>query len=168
MRDAAAVPVGAYRTLMSCFPTGVAVVTTTDPDGRPKGLTCSSLSSVTLNPPTLLVCVTTTSPVLAAIQRRGSFAANLLHARGRQAASVFSSPVPDRFARIIWRPTVDFGLPWLIEDAFAIAECRLTRSVVVGDHTMVLGEVMAVRHTDDVPLLYGKRRYSAWPESASV
>ena len=151
-----------YRTLMGGFPTGVVVVTTTGDEGAPYGLTCSSLSSVTVRPPTLQVCRTSTSKVLAAILGNGRFAVNLLHARAREAASVFASPV-DRFAMVPWRLTPRLGLPWLHQDAFAVAECRLARTLEIGDHTMLLGEVAAVDHDDDVPLLYGKRRYSAWP-----
>ncbi|MEU5534702.1 flavin reductase family protein [Streptomyces sp. NPDC020362] len=151
-----------YRTLMGGFPTGVVVVTTTGDDGTPYGLTCSSLSSVTVQPPTLQVCLMSTSKVLAAILGNQRFAVNLLHARAREAASVFASPV-DRFAVVPWRPTPRLGLPWLHRDAFAVAECRLTRTLEIGDHTMLFGEVAAVDHADDVPLLYGRRQYSVWP-----
>ncbi|MEU7717509.1 flavin reductase family protein [Streptomyces tibetensis] len=151
-----------YRTLMGGFPTGVVVVTTTGTEGTPYGVTCSSLSSVTVQPPTLQVCLTSTSRVLAAVLGSGRFAVNLLHARAREAASVFASPI-DRFAAVPWRPTPRLGLPWLHRDAFAVAECELARTLEIGDHTMLLGEVAAVDHADDVPLLYGRRQYSAWP-----
>lgn len=160
--DPGHVDTDAYRTLMGGFPTGVVVVTTTGEDQEPYGATCSSLSSVTLRPPTLQVCLTSTSGVLAAILDSGRFAVNLLHSRAREAASVFASPV-DRFAAVPWRTTPWLGLPWLHRDAFAIAECLLAGTLEVGDHTMLLGEVASVEHADDVPLLYGKRRYSAWP-----
>ena len=153
-----------YRALMSGFPTGVAVITTLDTDGQPYGLTCSSLSSVTLTPPTLQVCLQSRSRVLPAIRRRGAFAANLLHARAREAAGSFAAPIADRFAGIAWCASPGLALPWLTDDAFALAECRLADTLVIGDHTMLLGEVVATRHCDDVPLMYGKRRYSAWPE----
>jgi flavin reductase (NADH) len=156
------VEVDDYCAVMSAFPTGVVVVTTVGQDGRPRGLTCSSLCSVTLRPPTLLVCLHTRSGTLEALQARGRFAVNLLHARGREAAEVFSSLVPDRFARVGWRPSQRTGLPWLVDDAFAFAECRTTRTSVVGDHAVVLGEVTEVAQTADVPLLYGLRQFSTW------
>jgi len=76
-----------YRDLMCSFPTGVSVVTAADEDGRPWGLTCSSLSSVTLAPPTLLVCLASRSPVLAVARASGRFAVNLLHARAHATAA---------------------------------------------------------------------------------
>ncbi|SHF01816.1 flavin reductase family protein [Streptoalloteichus hindustanus] len=159
---APAVAADAFRRLMSAFPTGVAVVTTRDENDRPRGLTCTSLSSVTLVPPTLLVSLHSASGTLRALCGRRGFAVNLLHDRGRRAAEVFSSPGLDRFAEVCWRPAGLARLPWLAHDAFALAECRLTGTVEVGDHTLVLGEVVHVTQTSDVPLLYGLRSFASW------
>ncbi len=152
-----------YRDLMSAFPTGVGVITTVDCAGEPRGLTCSSLASVTLDPPTLLVCLHSRSGTLDALCTRGAFLVNLLHAKGQRAAEVFSLPGGDRFARIAWLPSPGSGLPMLTGDAFAFAECRVAGTQVVGDHTVVFGEVASVRLEEgDVPLLYGLRRFSTW------
>ncbi|MEV7230043.1 flavin reductase family protein [Polymorphospora sp. NPDC051019] len=151
-----------YRLLMSSFPTGVAVVTSIGADTSPRGATCSSLSSVTLAPPTLLVCLTTRSSTLEAIRARGCFAVNLLHARARRTAEVFASPVDDRFAHVRWQPTAAEGLPWLVADALAVAECTVAGLFPIGDHMVVIGEVTAVEISSDVPLLYGMRQFSVW------
>lgn len=152
-----------YRTFMSGFPTGVAVVTTVDGAGRPRGLTCTSLASVTVRPPHLLVCIDTRSGTLTGLERHGMFAVNLLHADGQPAAVAFASGDPDRFARVRWRPTDDYGLPWLVDAAAAVAQCAVTDVRRVGDHAVVLGAVRDVRFVDDrAPLLYGQRRYAAW------
>jgi flavin reductase (DIM6/NTAB) family NADH-FMN oxidoreductase RutF len=155
--------VAGYRAVMSAFPTGVAVVTSTDRAGQPRGLTCNSLTSVTLTPPTLLVCIHTGSPTLAAIRDRGAFAVNLLHARARYAATIFASHDADRFAEIRWRAAPETGLPWLHADAFALAECRLAGATQVGDHLVVLGEVIAAHRYPGTPLLYGLRHFTGWP-----
>lgn len=152
-----------YRCLMSAFPTGVAVITAVDGGGRPHGLTCTSLTSVTLSPPTLLVCLDLRSGTLAATRHSGSFAVNLLHARARSAATVFSTAVADRFAEVSWQPSRWTGQPWLHRDAFAMAECVIVDTCVVGDHAVMYGEVVHVEHTVDVPLLYGMRQFSDWP-----
>jgi flavin reductase (NADH) len=158
-----------YRGLMGAFPTGVSIVTTVDEAGRPRGLTCSSLASVTLTPPTLLVCLNSRSGTLTALRARGCFALNLLHSRGRVAAEVFSQPsTVDRFARVDWRPAGPDRLPWLAEDAFAMADCAVVRTCEVGDHTVVFGEVRSVLQTADTPLLYGLRTFSAWPAVSGV
>jgi len=152
-----------YRGLMSAFPTGVAVVTAVGHAGRPHGLTCTSLTSVTLDPPTLLVCLDLRSGTLAAARHGGCFAVNLLHVRARRAAEVFASPTPDRFSQVAWRPSVRTGQPWLSDDAFAMAECVVADATVVGDHAVVFGEVVHVEQTPDRPLLYGMRRFFGCP-----
>ncbi|GIJ27288.1 monooxygenase [Micromonospora qiuiae] len=153
------------RTFMGGFPTGVVVVTSVDGQGEPWGLTCSSLLSVTLDPPTLLVSVKVGSRTLAAIEERGAFAVNLLHARGRGAAEVFAAGQPDRFRRVRWQPRGDEGLPWLVDDACGFAACALADVRVVGDHALVVGRVTDVQYTADTPLLYGLRQYSMWQPS---
>ncbi|WP_242886353.1 flavin reductase [Actinomadura litoris] len=151
-----------YRSLMSSFPTGVAVVTGVGADMLPRGATCSALCSVTLAPPTLLVCLKTGSTTLEAIAARRSFAVNLLNAGARRTAEVFASPVADRFAHVGWRPTGAEGLPWLERDTLAVAECAVVGTFAVGDHTAVLGEVVGAEILPGEPLLYGMRRFAAW------
>jgi flavin reductase (DIM6/NTAB) family NADH-FMN oxidoreductase RutF len=159
----ATVPVGEYRTLMAGFPTGVAVVTTMA-DGAPRGMTCSSLCSVTLTPPTLLVCLRSASQTLAAVLGRGGFAVNLLDEHAVPIAQLFASGAPDKFDRVTWRLDQAWGGPRLPAAAHAAANCHVVRTDLVGDHVVVFGEVDDLwwgRHGD--PLLYGRRRYAAWP-----
>jgi flavin reductase (DIM6/NTAB) family NADH-FMN oxidoreductase RutF len=149
---------------MSTFPSGVTIVTTTDRRGVPHGLTCSSLCSVSLDPPLLLVCIHNGSGTLVTIRDRGVFAVNILHGDGKEAAEAFASRSLERFARVPWRPTLHWSLPHLFAHAHAIAECRVAQAVVAGDHTIVIGEVVntAIR-TDAPPLLHGLRQYALWP-----
>lgn len=154
----------AFRTLMAGFPSGVVIVTTVTGDGTPMGLTCSSLCSVSMDPPLLLVCIHNDSRTLKVLKASGSFAVNLLHARGQRAARLFAGNGPDRFHSVTWVPSRVSGVPCLIEDAHAMAECRLRSAVVAGDHTVVIGAVTAIRTlTAAPPLLYGLRRYAEWP-----
>lgn len=153
----------AYRDLMSAFPTGVAVVTAIDGAGQPHGLTCTSLTSVAVHPPTLLVSLDLRCGTLWALRERGAFAVNLLPARARATAELFAAAVPDRFGRVCWRPSGTVGAPWLVEDAFAMAECRVAGVLPAGDHLVVLGEVVSAQRDEEVPLLYGLRRFAAWP-----
>ncbi|AVZ73104.1 oxidase [Streptomyces lunaelactis] len=149
----------AFRDFMSSYFTGVSIVTAVDPSGRPHGLTCSSLTSVTLSPPTLQVCLESRSGTLAALRAQGTFAVNLLHQGGTGTASVFASTRPDRFERTAWRPTPTYGLPWLHDDAYAVAECEIAETVVIGDHVAVFGRVMSVENGVGRPLLYGRRGF---------
>jgi flavin reductase (NADH) len=156
---------GDYRELMSRFPTGVCIVTSTDQAGQPHGLTCSSLSSVSIAPPILLVCLKPGSPTLTTLQWRQRFAVNLLHSRARMAAEIFSAPVPRRFDVVRWRQSPHCALPWLDADTLGVAECQLTAEVPAGDHVVVLGEILSVTLSGGEPLLYGMRHYAAWPPS---
>jgi flavin reductase (NADH) len=152
-----------YLDLMSAFPTGVTVVTSVDAEGKPRGMTCSSITSATLLPPTLLVCLRIGSGTLEAIASNGGFAVNLLHAGGQRAAEVFAHPDVNRFARVSWRPSRS-GFPWLVDDAFAVAECQVSDFVKVGDHAVVLG----IAQIAGTPLLYGMRRFASWPRPVPV
>jgi flavin reductase (DIM6/NTAB) family NADH-FMN oxidoreductase RutF len=166
---AATVDAAQYRTLMATFPTGVAVVTSTAPDGSPWGMTCSSVCGVSLRPPILLVCLREGSPTLDAMLRLSTFAVNLLHERARATAELFSSGAPDRFDRVAWRFTPSYGGPHLLEGTHMVADCRITGTLPVGDHSVVFGEVFRVEQpvSEPRPLLYGMRRYSAWPVDGS-
>ncbi|MCI3934559.1 flavin reductase family protein [Streptomyces sp. AN091965] len=165
-RDRAATKGEGFRAMMRGFPTGVAVVTALDLDDRPWGMTCSSLCSVTLDPPTLLVCLRGKSPTLAAVVDRGEFAVNLLHAEAQTTAELFASGAPDRFDRVPWHLDGDCAGPHLRQDAHAVADCWTRTPQPVGDHVIVFGEVYGVTNGSRCrPLLYGLRRYSVWPHS---
>ncbi|MFF2013515.1 flavin reductase family protein [Streptomyces sp. NPDC058195] len=157
---------GEFRALMSSFPSGVAVLTSVGPDGAPVGLTCSSLCSVSVDPPVLLACVRSASPTLEAILAYGGFAVNLLHEDARATSELFSSGAPDRFDRVLWRSAEDSGLPHLVDQAHTVADCEIHRCETVGDHMVVFGGVRRVRPLTSAPprpLVYGLRRYTGWP-----
>ncbi|MFJ6656352.1 flavin reductase family protein [Streptomyces sp. NPDC091377] len=153
----------AFRTMMSRFPSGVSVVTALLPDGTPRGMTCSSLCSVSLEPPVLLVCLRHGSPTLDAVTGSGRLAVNLLHDRARPVAELFASGDPHRFERVPWA-TEGVAGPHLTRDAHTVADCEVALSQRVGDHTAVYGRISRItRQTDHVPLLYGLRRFHRWP-----
>lgn len=164
-----------FCSLMASFPTGVAILTTFAPDGAARGMTCSSVCSVTLTPPTLLVCVRRGSPTLDCILHRCTFAVNLLHTAAAATAGLFASGAPDRFELVRWDTgtSTDTGTdpagPQLTDDAHAVAHCRVSRTQPVGDHVVVFGEVYRIRRypAGRQPLLYGMRYYAAWPASSA-
>ncbi|CCH30557.1 flavin reductase family protein [Actinosynnema sp. NPDC047251] len=163
------IPVAEFRTLMSHFPTGVAIITTTAPDGEPRGMTVSSVCSVTLSPPTLLVCLRNGSPTLEAVLGSGTFAVNFLHGDARPVAELFASGAPDRFDLVPWRQPAGAAGPHLVQDAHAVADCRVSRTEPVGDHTVVFGETFqVVREPGHLPLLYGLREYQVWQADKSA
>ena len=161
---AGAVTQARFKELMSTFPSGVTVVTAVDRAGVPHGLTCSSLCSVSLEPPLLLVCVNNRSRTLAVIREQGAFAVNMLHTGGREASETFSTGMIDRFRRVPWQRTSGRSLPWLSLHSHAVAECELRRDMRAGDHTILIGEVVDITMQESAtPLLYGLRRYASWP-----
>lgn len=153
-----------FRSLMGTFPTGVAVLAALDGNGTPRGMTCSSLCSVSLTPPTLLACLQHSSSTLEAILHHKRFSVNLLHAESQAVAELFASATTDRFDKVVWHMDSDSCGPHLTVDAHSVADCRVSATEEVGDHTVVFGTVIRARrqHTHR-PLLYGLRRYAAWP-----
>ncbi|WP_214106916.1 flavin reductase family protein [Acrocarpospora catenulata] len=146
---------------MSAFPTGVAVVTAMSHEGEPCGLTCSSLISVTLAPPMLLVSLNTHSRTLAAAVDTGGFAVNLLPARAREVAKLFASLTADRFSAVRWSRRGPLDLPRL-GDLHGWAECQVEQVWTVEDHALLLGRVTDIQIDPETPLLYGFRQYAVW------
>jgi len=150
------------RPFMSRFPSGVTIVTAMD-DQVPRGMTCNSLSSVSLEPPVVLICLRNGSPTLAAVVSAGTFSINLLHGESRSTASLFASGAVDKFDRVSWRQSPEGGVH-LLTDAFAVADCRVLERKLVGDHMVIFGEVRSVDSLSEQPaLLYGHHRYEVWP-----
>ena len=133
-----------FRTLMSVFPTGVTIVTVVGEQGEPRGFTCSSLCSVAVDPPTLLICVRATSPTLAVILDQAAFTVNLLRHDAQPIAEMFASGVRDRFDLVRWSAAAGGG-PHLLDAAHAVADCRVVASYPVADHRVVIGEAVAIR-----------------------
>jgi flavin reductase (DIM6/NTAB) family NADH-FMN oxidoreductase RutF len=137
------------RRTMGRFATGVAVVTTSV-GGTPHGMTVNSLTSVSLDPPLLLVCLTSGARSTEAIVESGRFAVNILSARQEHIALRFARRGADHFADL----EVMHGrhrVP-VVPDAFAHLECEVERHFVAGDHLVVIGQVLTVCERDGEPL----------------
>jgi flavin reductase (NADH) len=158
-----------FRALMATFPTGVAVVTAFDSQGNPRGMTVTSISSVSIEPPIVLVCIRHGSPTLEAILQRGGYAVNLLHGGAESTSRLFASGRPDRFDAVRWHAGPDPSGPHLPDDTHSVADLDVLRTESVGDHQVVFGRVFQItwqrveQQYVDQPLLYGYRRYEAWP-----
>jgi flavin-dependent trigonelline monooxygenase, reductase component len=131
----------ALRDAFGCFMTGVTVVTTIDANGKPQGFTANSFSSVSLDPPLLLVSIANSSRNLATFTEGSAFAVNIL-AEGQKAISAtFARTSTDRFADLYWRKG-PVGSP-LIADVSAWFDCQLEQAIPAGDHTILLGRIGA-------------------------
>jgi len=131
------------KTAMRNYPSGVAIVTTRDPDtGLPNGLAASSVISATMDPPSMLVAVNRSGSSHQAIQKAGKFCINLLRQEDRDLVAQFSSPArrDERFVGTNWSER--HGLDHLIGTTALF--CRTTHSLVVGTHELFVGEVFDV------------------------
>ena len=164
--DSRVVDAATFRGVMSSFPTGVGVVTTLDESGQPRGLTCSAIASVSLNPPLMLVCVDLRSGSLRAIRHSSGFVVNFLGKNAAEVSQTFATPTGDKFDSVDWRPNAGSGLPVLHADALAYADCRLEREITAGDHAILIGCLRdgGVPDPSHQPLLYWRRQYASWPE----
>lgn len=154
------------RPFMAGFPTGVGIVTTLGRDGDPRGMTCTSICSVTLDPPTVLVCLRRNSATLDGVVESHRFALHLLHAGAQQVAERFASGDRKRFESVSWHLLEGAGGPHLTEAAQAIADCQLVRVEPIGSHGVVFGHVFRIsHHSEPRPLLYGLRRFAEWPDA---
>ena len=88
---------------MPCFATGVTIVTAMSATGEPVGLTANSFTSVSLDPPLLLVCIAKTSGSLKAIEEADHFGVNVLHIGQQPVSNTFARPGEDRFAKTPWQ-----------------------------------------------------------------
>jgi 3-hydroxy-9,10-secoandrosta-1,3,5(10)-triene-9,17-dione monooxygenase reductase component len=151
-----------FRRIMGSLPTGVTIVTTRDAHGEPRGLTVSSCTSVSLDPPLLLICLVRSSRSRAAILRTGSFAVNILEADHEELARRFASPMENKFGELRLYEGLS-GMP-LLADALATAECEIAQTMEAGDHTIIVGRVVEGHTREGRPLMHFRRQFAPWPD----
>lgn len=153
--------------IMSAFPTGVAIVTTLEPDGTPRGLTTNAVTSVSAEPPILLVCVDRDSRTLPALLHTKRFVVNFMRDDCADVCTLFASKADDKFAHVAWTPGLG-GVPVLHAGAIAHAECTTLEELEIGDHVVVTGLVEDGSPPDpsQVPIVYFRRSYASAPEPA--
>ncbi|WP_326672548.1 flavin reductase [Streptomyces canus] len=147
----AAVDANLVRGVHRKFITGVTVVTTDD-DGTPRGLAVNAFSSISLDPPMVLVCVQHSSSTHPALHRASHLGISILAADQLDVAKTFASKGDDKFARVSWTPG-GFGAP-LIDGSCAQLEVEIGERLEAGSHTVFTGRVVAARHDDLAPLVY--------------
>jgi flavin reductase (DIM6/NTAB) family NADH-FMN oxidoreductase RutF len=146
------------RDALGSFATGVTVVTCVDEGGSPFGLTVNSFTSVSLDPPLLLVCIANDARCAPALTEASHFAVNVLQT-GQQPASIrFSTRDEDRFGTTPWS-TGETGSPVLME-SLAVFECERHALYDGGDHDILVGRVVRASFDPNLdPLLYFRGRY---------
>lgn len=145
------------RHILRRFAAGVTVITSVNDEGSPVGMTATAFSSVSIDPPMVLVCVNSTARTRHAIEGSTGYGVNIL-ARGQEAvARQFASQAADKFEGIAWREG-ETGVP-LIEGALASLECRVVQSVEAGTHIVYIGAVLAGEDPGGDPLIYHEGSY---------
>lgn len=159
--ESPAVDAEAFRAALGSFATGVSVMTTVV-DGGPHGMTANALSSVSLDPPLVLVCVDRNALMADLVGRAGVFALSFLGAEQGSLSWHFADPARPlgaaEFDGVETRTAVT-GCR-ILEHAVGSVDCEVVQSVDAGDHVVVIGRVVAA-HSDDeaTPLVYFRGAY---------
>lgn len=157
-----------YREVMGHYPTGVAVVTGTDPDGLPVGMVIGTFASVSMEPPLVSFMPARTAARFARMRESAAFCVNVLAHDQLDLCRAMTVPAAQAFDRVSWRPSV-YGAPQ-IENAVAHIHCRLHDVIPAGDHDIVLCEVLDMEVTRPVtPLLFFQGGYGGFnPQGLSA
>jgi len=151
-----------FRTVMGQFATGVTVVTALDGE-LPQGITVNALTSVSLEPPLVVIALDRKRFIVPTIEASGRYAVNILAEHQQWLSDCFAgasvTPNRDAFCGASWRPGAG-GLP-LLDGAIATMECAVINRFEVGDHHLFVGRVdgLGLQEPDAPPLLYHRRRY---------
>jgi flavin reductase (DIM6/NTAB) family NADH-FMN oxidoreductase RutF len=148
-----------FRNLLGRFATGVTVLTLQSPDGRPAGMTASSLASVSLQPPLLSVCVDREADLHDLIVAAPGFVVNVLESGQEELSRRFAEQHRDRFAGVGYH--IGPAGEVLLDGALAHIECRRHALYDGGDHSIIVGLVIGGTTGEGRPLLYYRGGYGA-------
>jgi flavin reductase (DIM6/NTAB) family NADH-FMN oxidoreductase RutF len=146
-----------FRAVLGRFASGITVITARDAEGRDAGMTVSAFSSLSLEPPLILVCVDRAASAGPVIEAASHFAVNILSDEQEALSRRFSQKGVDRFEGVGFARS-PHG-PALLEGALATLECRVAARHPGGDHTILVGEVLDASMHEGHPLLYYRSGY---------
>ncbi len=152
-----------YREAVGHFTTGVAVITTTH-QGVRYGVTASAVSSLSMDPPMLLVCLNQRLATRDAVVAARHFAVNILAEDQAEMAMQFATRAPDKFAGVRLAEGAH-GVP-LLRDALAHLQCRVVDPVDAATHTVILAEVDDVGIGSGSPLAYFRGSFGRFEMAA--
>jgi 3-hydroxy-9,10-secoandrosta-1,3,5(10)-triene-9,17-dione monooxygenase reductase component len=146
-----------FRQVLGHFCTGITIITASH-EGEPVGFSCQAFAALSLDPPLVLFCPALTSTTWPRIEQAGYFCANVLTADQGDLATLFGRSQPDRFSKVDWTPDSS-GSP-IIDGALTWISCRIIDVHTIGDHYVVIGQVLALGECGaDRPLLFYRGRY---------
>lgn len=155
-----------FRKTLSHFAAGVTTVTMVAKDGAYHGITVSSFTSVSLDPPLVLICIDKSTAAHAILPEAGAFCVNFLHENQLHLSNRFAGRDPERSFEDIPTYTAVTGAP-VFAESLGYVDCRIINAYDGGDHTIFLGEVVQLGAADPVvvdgselsPLIYYKSNY---------
>ena len=150
------------RNVFGHFATGVTVITTKDSLGKPFGLTANAFSSLSLDPPLLLICVDKQVDCYACFEESKVFVVNFLSEEQEHLSRRFATKGIEKFEGVAWRAGA-CGAP-LLEGALGYLECQVANAYEGGDHTIYVGEIQHATAAGDRPLLFFKGKYYRLPQ----
>lgn len=145
-----------FRHAMRRLAATVTLVTTSDAQGQRYGMLATSVTSVAMEPPMLLVCVSRSAHLHPALMARKRMCINVLRDEQAELVRAFSSSLPyeERFAVADWDHHADFQLPYL-PHAQALFFCDIAQVIEAGTHSVVIARVLESRAIDAVrPMVY--------------
>ncbi len=148
-----------FRRACARFATGVCVLTTRTPDGRPHGLTVNSFASLSLDPPLVMAAIARASAYLAAFESSEFFAVNILTEEQRHLSIRFARRDEGRFNGAPWSPGTT-GSP-VFEETLGVIECRTMQWLDAGDHRVLVGQAVAAVVRQGRPLLFFESGYAS-------
>ncbi len=146
-----------FRELCGRFATGVAVVTTVDAESRPMGMTINSFTSVSLSPALVSLNIDHSADLHRLLTSTARFAVNMLQSGQESLARNFAESLPDRFDGLGWELSAR-GNP-VLDGILAVIECDSHARFAAGDHTIVVGQVVAGTTFPGRPLVYFRGGY---------
>jgi len=148
------------RRALGAFATGVTIVTAVDRlTGEPVGFTANSFTSVSLDPPIVLVCLAHTAASYAMFCASEGFAVNVLATEQEGVARTFATRGAAKFADIAWT-SGRHGAP-LLEGCIARFDCAMHERFAAGDHDVLFGRVVGFTRSEGRPLLYHGGNFAA-------
>jgi flavin reductase (DIM6/NTAB) family NADH-FMN oxidoreductase RutF len=145
------------RRVFGAYPTGVTALAALV-DGVPVGMAANSFTSVSLDPPLVSVCVSTTSQTWPLLRQATRLGVSVLSHEQEEASRSLATRGADRFAGLPWRPTQDGAV--LLAGVSAWLDCSVEREIPAGDHEIVLLRVHRLGTDPEVaPLVFHGSRY---------
>lgn len=155
-----------FRNALGSYPTGVTIVTTVDANAQTRGFTANSFTSVSLDPPLLLICIAKTASSHDVFTKTQGFVVNILSESQKDISSLFASKAANKFEGCQWSNSQN-GYP-VIADVVAYFDCKTFNKIDAGDHTILIGEVTDFAARAAKPLGYCQGSYVNYSDTKTL